>query len=106
MRQAKPSGSNTGRFPISIRRPSRSHCGPLAALSYLQARQAWMAIGTVIVFLGLAATALLLRAQATWLGIESRGFVWIVFAAFVPMTLNSTSVHNDLRAGSVACCCS
>jgi hypothetical protein len=88
-------------FPYLYPPPFALALRPLAALSYLQARQAWMAIGTVIVFLGLAATALLLRAQGSWLEIESRGFVWIVFAAFVPMALNSTSVHNDLRAGSV-----
>jgi hypothetical protein len=41
------------------------------------------------------------RRQAADLEIEERHYPWILYAAFVPAALNSTSVHNDLRAGSV-----
>ncbi|MFQ5599722.1 MAG: glycosyltransferase 87 family protein, partial [Candidatus Krumholzibacteriia bacterium] len=51
--------------------------------------------------LGIGATALLMRRQTERLGMKERRFYWIVLAAFVPAALNSTSVHNDVRAGSV-----
>jgi hypothetical protein len=50
---------------------------------------------------GLAVTLLLVRALATQNGLGDSDLVWVVGAGFLASALNSTSVHNDIRAGSV-----
>lgn len=75
---------------------------PLSLLPYTRARQVWVIVVTLALFGALAVNALVLHAQASRLGLENRLRFWIVLAAFVPAALNSTGVHNDIRAGSVA----
>lgn len=76
---------------------------PLARLDYAPARQVWMLIATACLLGAMAVTVCLVRRQAAWLRIEFPPAVWLVLAAFFPAALNSTSVHNDIRAGSVGC---
>jgi hypothetical protein len=76
---------------------------PLAALPYPRARQIWMVLATLALLAGLATTVALVRAQARLLALHDSNAPWLVLAAFVPMALNSTSIHNDIRAGSVGC---
>lgn len=70
-------------------------------LSYARARQVWMLLETVALLGALGATAILLRTYACRLGLVHPASHWLVFTAFVPIALNTTSVHNDIRAGSV-----
>jgi hypothetical protein len=74
---------------------------PLSRVSYPRARQIWMLVATWALFAALACTVQLLRHQANLLRVEESTRTWIVLAAFFPAALNSTSVHNDIRAGSV-----
>jgi len=74
---------------------------PLARLPYPRARQVWMLIGTAALLAGLASTLALMRSLARRLQVRDADVVWLIGAAFMAMALNSTSVHNDVRAGSV-----
>jgi hypothetical protein len=74
---------------------------PLARLPYPRARQIWMLLATGALLAAVAWTALLMRRLVERHGIENRNVYWTVLAAFVPAALNSTGVHNDIRAGSV-----
>jgi len=88
-------------FPFLYPPPFALAMQPLAALPYPRARQIWMLIATAALFAGLALTWMLARDQARLLGVRDSSAIWFIVAAFVPMALNSTSVHNDVRAGSV-----
>ena len=90
-------------YPFLYPPPFAVAMQPLAALSYPRARQVWMLVATLALLGAVAATAALAFRQARALGIEDSRRVWIVLTAFVPAALNSTSVHNDIRAGSVGC---
>ncbi len=94
-------GFEFAQFPFLYPPPFALAMVPLTHLSYPRARQAWMLVGTFALVGALAITAALLRAQAERLGVANRWLAWLVFTAFVPAALNSTSVHNDIRAGSV-----
>jgi hypothetical protein len=96
-------GFEYDQFPFLYPPPFALAMQPLAALSYPHARQVWMVLATLALLGAIAATAALAFRQARVLGIEDPRRVWIVLAAFVPSALNSTSVHNDIRAGSVGC---
>ena len=74
---------------------------PVARLSYPRARQVWMLLGTVALFAALGLTLRVARTLAARLGVEDPRLLWVLAAAFVPAALNSTSVHNDIRSGSV-----
>jgi hypothetical protein len=88
-------------FPFLYPPPFALAMQPLARLSYPRARQVWLLVATAALLLGLAVTIRLVRAQARCAGLRNADVVWIVSAALVPTALNSTSVHNDIRAGSV-----
>ena len=88
-------------FPFLYPPPFALAMQPLARMSYAHARQVWMLLSTLGLLAALAVTALLMRRQAEALGIEDPRLYWVLLAAFVPAALNSTSVHNDIRAGSV-----
>jgi hypothetical protein len=90
-------------FPFLYPPPFAIAAEALARLSFPQARQVWMLLATLALFGALAATVDLVRRQAAAVGIVDRRYVWILLAAFFPSALNSTSVHNDVRAGSVGC---
>ena len=89
-------------FPFLYPPPFALAMQPLAGLSYERARAVWVLVVTAALFVGLIVNARILRLQAAQLQLENRLYVWIVVAAFVPAALNSTGVHNDIRAGSVA----
>jgi hypothetical protein len=74
---------------------------PLAALPYARARQVWMLVTTLALLTALAVAVRLVRALAALTGMQDSDIPWIVLAAFFASALNSTSVHNDIRAGSV-----
>jgi hypothetical protein len=74
---------------------------PLGDLSYPRARQAWMLLSTLALLAALALTWRLTWQLADLLEVQNRAAVWIVLAAFTAASLNSTGVHNDIRAGSV-----
>jgi hypothetical protein len=88
-------------FPFLYPPPFALAMQPLAALPYPRARQLWMLLDTLALFAALGATAALASRQARILGLLDPRRTWIVLATFVPAALNSTSVHNDIRAGSV-----
>lgn len=88
-------------FPFLYPPPFALAMQPLARLPYPRARQIWMLIGTAALLAGLAATWALMRQLSRRLQLRDTGVVWLIGAAFVAMALNSTSVHNDVRAGSV-----
>ena len=94
-------GFHHDQFPFLYPPPFALAMQPLAALPYPAARQIWMVLTTLVLLAALAATAALAFRQARALGLGDSRRVWIVLAAFVPAALNSTSVHNDIRAGSV-----
>lgn len=102
-RRGRDLGFGFAQYPFLYPPPFALAMVPLAQLSYPQARQVWMVIATVALLAALAITAALLRAQSRQLGIANPWLAWLVFTAFVPVALNSTSVHNDIRAGSVGC---
>ena len=60
-----------------------------------------MLLGTMALGAALVVTLRLVRGLAWRLGVEDPRLLWVVAAAFVPAALNSTSVHNDIRSGSV-----
>lgn len=74
---------------------------PLASLSYPRARQVWMLLETLALFVALGMTLRLVRELAVRLGVEDPRLLWVLAAAFVPAALNSSSVHSDIRFGSV-----
>jgi hypothetical protein len=74
---------------------------PFGHLSYPRARQVWLVLCTAALLAALAWTAALVLRLAGRHGVENRDAVWIMLAAFFCAGLNSTSVHNDVRAGSV-----
>lgn len=74
---------------------------PLARLEYGQARQVWMLITTLALMAALALTIALVRELAAHFDIKNTSALWIMLAAFTAASLNSTGVHNDIRAGSV-----
>lgn len=88
-------------FPFLYPPPFALAMQPLAGMSYPRARQVWMLLTTAALLAGLAATLALMRVQARRLEIRDASTVWYIGAAFIAMALNSTSVHNDVRAGSV-----
>ena len=88
-------------FPFLYPPPFALAMQPLARISYPRARQLWLLLCTADVGIALAVTGSLLRRQAAALALVETRYVWVLFAAFVPAALNSTSVHNDIRAGSV-----
>jgi hypothetical protein len=90
-------------FPFLYPPPFALLMRPLARLPYPRARQLWMLLGTLEILAALGITAALAFRQARALGLEDSRRTWIVLTAFVPAALNSTSVHNDIRAGSVGC---
>jgi alpha-1,2-mannosyltransferase len=96
-------GFGYDQFPFLYPPPFALAMQPLARLAYPRARQVWMAISTASLLALLGVVWLLLRRQAAALGLHEGRYTWILFAAFVPAALNSTSVHNDVRAGSVGC---
>ncbi len=89
-------------FPFLYPPPFALAMQPLATLTYPRARAVWVIVVTLALFAALVVNARVLREQARRLALERRVFVWILLAAFVPAALNSTGVHNDIRAGSVA----
>jgi len=88
-------------FPFLYPPPFALAMQPFASMPYPRARQVWMLLATAALLAGLAATLALMRAQARRLGVRDASVVWFIGAAFIAMALNSTSVHNDVRAGSV-----
>ena len=74
---------------------------PLAQLDYPQARQVWMLISTLALLAALALTLSLVLELASLLQLRNTTTLWIMLAAFAAASLNSTGVHNDIRAGSV-----
>jgi len=74
---------------------------PFTRLSYPRARAVWMLLCTAALIAAVVWTGALLHRLATRHRIENRDVVWIVLAGFAFAALNSTSVHNDIRAGSV-----
>jgi hypothetical protein len=94
-------GFEHDQFPFLYPPPFALAMEPLATLDYPRARQVWMVFSTVFLLAALGVTAALAFRQARLLGLEDSRRVWIVLAAFFPAALNSTSVHNDIRAGSV-----
>ena len=74
---------------------------PFGRWSYPRARQVWLGLCTAALLAALAWTAALVLRLARRQGVENRDAVWILLAAFACAALNSTSVHNDVRAGSV-----
>jgi len=94
-------GFEHDQYPFLYPPPFAWGMQPLAHLSYERARQAWMLLGTVALFTALVMTLRLVRGLALRLGVEDPRLLWVVAAAFVPAALNSTSVHNDIRSGSV-----
>ena len=102
-RRGRDLGFGFAQYPFLYPPPFALAMVPLAQLSYPQARQVWMVMATVALLAALAITAALLRAQSRQLGVANPWLAWLVFTAFVPVALNSTSVHNDIRAGSVGC---
>jgi hypothetical protein len=94
-------GFTYDQFPFLYPPPFALAMQPLARLSYTRARQVWLAVATAAFLAALAMTLRLVRAQARRAGLRNADVVWIVSAALVPTALNSTSVHNDIRAGSV-----
>ena len=96
-------GFDYDQFPFLYPPPFALALQPLARLDYPRARQVWMLGATAWLLGAMAVMVQLVRRQAAWLGIESPAAVWLVLGAFFPAALNSTSVHNDVRAGSVGC---
>ena len=94
-------GFTYDQFPFLYPPPFALAMQPLTHLSYPRARQVWMLLDTVALLGALAVTARLVRRFARRLGVVHPSLPWLVFTAFVPMALNSTSVHNDIRNGSV-----
>jgi Glycosyltransferase family 87 len=94
-------GFEYDQFPFLYPPPFALAMEPLASLSYPRARQVWMVLSTLFLLAALGVTSALAFRQARALGLEDSRRVWIVLAAFFPAALNSTSVHNDIRAGSV-----
>lgn len=74
---------------------------PLARLTYPQARQVWMLLSTLALLVALGLTFRLTRDLARRLGVQNDVGVWVLLATFTAAALNSTGVHNDIRAGSV-----
>ena len=74
---------------------------PLALLDYAQARQVWMLLSTLALMAALALTIALVRELAAYLELHNTTMLWIMLAGFTAAALNSTGVHNDIRAGSV-----
>ena len=75
---------------------------PFGHLPYPRARQVWLGLCTAALLAALVWTAALVLRLAGRHGVENRDAVWILLAAFFCAGLNSTSVHNDVRAGSVS----
>ncbi|HZM15483.1 MAG TPA: glycosyltransferase family 87 protein [Candidatus Krumholzibacteria bacterium] len=94
-------GFEHSQFPYLYPPPFALAMQPFASLSYPRARQVWMLLTTLALLATLGFVAILLRAQARALHLEHPHLHWLVWTAFVPAALNSTSVHNDIRAGSV-----
>lgn len=94
-------GFGYDQFPFLYPPPFALAMQPLAHLSYEEARQVWMLLTTAWLLAAMAFTVRLVRRNAAWLGIVNPGPVWMLLAAFFAAALNSTSVHNDIRAGSV-----
>ncbi len=74
---------------------------PLARLSFERARSVWMVLQSALLLAAIAGTARLVVRSATSLGVRAKPAVGVLLAAFVPAALNSSSVHNDVRSGSV-----
>ena len=89
-------------FPFLYPPPFALAMQPLTRLSYPRARQAWVILVTLALFTALVMNGRLMRTQSASLDLQSPVSYWIVLAAFVPAALNSTGIHNDIRAGSVA----
>jgi hypothetical protein len=74
---------------------------PLAQLEYGRARQVWMLVCTLALLMTLALTMSLVFELASQWGLGNTTALWMLLAAYVAASLNSTGVHNDIRAGSV-----
>lgn len=96
-------GFSHEQFPFLYPPPFALGMQTLSRMPYPRARQVWMLLAAFELLAGLWLVWLISRRQATALGLGERRYLWILFAAFVPAALNSTSVHNDVRAGSVGC---
>jgi hypothetical protein len=60
-----------------------------------------MLVTTASLLAALAVMVLLVRAHAACVVLPHADVVWMILAALFASALNSTSVHNDIRAGSV-----
>lgn len=90
-------------FPFLYPPPFALGMRLLSGLSYPRARQVWMLLATLELFAALWLVWRVSKRQAAGLDLQEKRYLWILFAAFVPAALNATSVHNDVRAGSVGC---
>jgi hypothetical protein len=95
-------GFEHDQFPFLYPPPFAIAMQPLVQLPYAKARQVWVIVVTLALLAALLVNTIVLGLQASQLGLQNTLRFWIVLAAFVPAALNSTGVHNDIRAGSVA----
>ena len=67
----------------------------------MRARQIWMLVSTAALLAALAGCVRLVLEMAKRTGMAGSSVPWFVLAALFASALNSTSVHNDIRGGSV-----
>src|SRR5512141_2482185 len=83
-------GLDYDQFPFLYPPPFALAMQPLAHLSYARARQIWMLIDALALGLALFVTARVVRRQATALGVQDPRSIWVLLAAFIAASLNST----------------
>lgn len=88
-------------YPFLYPPPFALAMQPLSRLPYERARALWVLLSSAFLFAAIALTGQLVLRTRVALALRAPHYAWVLLAAFVPAALNSSSVHNDVRSGSV-----